>query len=149
MESSRYGSQMSNEKSGKQLTLDWFERVWNGSDERAIHELTCPDCEIKGLEMPMAGPDGFVAMHRMFQDAFSDINVEVLDLVEEDGHVAGHAQFHANHRSTDKPVSITFSISVKWRDGRMTEARNVVDYFGLLTSLGLVEARSLSAAFGG
>ncbi|WOO42795.1 ester cyclase [Rubellicoccus peritrichatus] len=137
-----------NAKTGKELTLEWFERVWHNAEVTAISELMCQHCNVKGLDMDSSGPAGFIPLHSAFCSAFESIRIEVLEMIEEEGVVMGHARFIAVHKATERKVDFVFSFSARWKDGRMSEARNVVDYVAMLSQLGLFDQHSMAKVFG-
>ncbi len=133
-------------KTAKELTLEWHERVWNNLEEAAIHELMCTRCDIAGLDLSSPGPEGFLKLYHQFLSVFEAIHIDVFEMAEEDGHVVGHARFTATHKATNRKVDFPFSLSVKWKDGKATEARNVVDYTTLLSQLDMLDMNTLAQA---
>ena len=121
------------------LTLEWFERVWNKLDETAIYDLMADCCEIKGLNLQDVGPKAFVSYFEKFTSTFEDIEIIVFEILENDDLVLGHARFTAKHRDSGINVDTVFSISAKWQDGKMIEARNVINFISLLSQLGFVD----------
>ncbi|WP_269540144.1 ester cyclase [Cerasicoccus fimbriatus] len=131
-----------------ELTHSWFRRVWNEQEEAAIHELLHPETVIEGLNLPAAGPEGFLPFYRTILENFQDHHVEVLQVVEQDGLVAGHAVFTGIHRATKTPVAIEFSLSLRWQNGQIIECKNVIDYLPMLSQLKLFSQETLGEALG-
>lgn len=116
--------------------LEWYERVWKHNEPEAIAELMAPDCVVHGLGVPVTGPEQFKGFHDSLIQAFSDPSVEVFEMEEIGDKTIGHATFKAQHKPTNQYVEFVFSFSVRWHDGQAIEARNVVDFTGLLTQIG-------------
>lgn len=135
-------------KTADELTREWFERVWNERDERAIYDLLAESCEIQGLGVGKSGPEGFLIFYRAFCASFSEINVEVTEMIEQGDRVMGHARCRAIHTKTQKPIDMEFSFSARWQDGKMVEAKNVVDNHAMLVQIGAVPVDLIVRALG-
>ncbi|MEM9418162.1 MAG: ester cyclase [Planctomycetota bacterium] len=135
-------------KSPNALVEEWFERVWNQCDENAVYEMMDPTCNVAGLDTKSAGPEGFLGFHRSFQNAFDSIHIEVTEAIEQDDLCIGHARFTATHKGTGKPVDMVFSASTRWRDGKIYEARNIVDFTTMLIQIGLLDPQIMVQALG-
>lgn len=136
-------------KTGRELTLEWFNRVWNNLEESAIDELMCKDCEIQGLNLAEKGPEGFKQFYRSYCAAFENIVMEVFELVEEEGLVLGHVRFTGTHLGSGKNVDIVVSLSVRWVNGKASFGRNVADFVTLLAQIGSLNPEILSEAIQG
>jgi predicted ester cyclase len=134
-------------KTAKELTREWFDRVWNHLDRSAIEELMDPECEILGLTATVRGPRGFLSVHESFTKAFDQIHVELVELVAEENEVAGHARFGARHRESQRQVDMMFSFSGKFENGRLKQVHHVVDYTSLLAQLNLFDPRRIGVVF--
>ncbi|WP_309396830.1 ester cyclase [Cerasicoccus maritimus] len=131
-----------------ELTQLWHERVWNQADESAIYEMLGENAVLEGLNLAEPGPAGFVPFHRGILMSFEGAHIEITQLIEQDGVVVGHAVFTGIHRASQSPVTIEFSLSVRWEDGKIAEAKNVVDYLPMLSQLKLFSQGDLGAALG-
>lgn len=134
-------------ESPKELTHQWFERVWNQLDEGAVMELMHPDGEILGLGTTVVGREGFIGYHRAFRRGFDQIRIEIVDLVAEDTAVAGHARFSAIHRGSGREVDIFLSFAGRFEDGKLRWVRNVVDFTALLSQIGTLDPRAVGLLF--
>ena len=94
-------------KSGKELTIEWFERVWNSRERSAISELMCNSCEVKGLNLSERGPDAFEQFYDSYCRAFENIQIEVLEMAEESELVVGNAQFRGVHIRSGKDIDLS------------------------------------------
>lgn len=129
-----------------ELTRAWFQRVWNERDEAAVHELLNTDAVIDGLGLQAKGPEGFLPFHQAFICAFESINVEITEIMEQEGVVMGHGVFTGIHHATQTPITIEFSFSARWENGQVVEANNVVDYLPMLSQLQLFSQDILGKA---
>lgn len=133
------------QRSAKDLTAEWFERVWNRGEEDAISELLAADCEVAGLDEK--GPASFLPLWRRFQAAFEGISVQVLELAADGRLVAGVVDFSARHVATAKEVSFPIGIVAEWERGKIVRARNVLDFATLLMQLELLDPALLEEVF--
>ncbi|MGB0993844.1 MAG: ester cyclase [Akkermansiaceae bacterium] len=133
-------------KTGKELTLEWFQRVWNNCEHDAIFDLMSEECEIHGLNLQKRGASGFAQFHTAYCKAFENIHIEVFEMAEENGLVIGHARFTAKHKKSNNDVDMVFSLSVRWQDGKAIEARDVVDFTTMLSQIGAFDMRVLADA---
>jgi len=131
-------------ESPKDLTHQWFERVWNQLDETAILELMHPDGEILGLGTTVVGREGFRGYHRAFRRGFDQIRIEIVDIVAEEHSVAGHSRFSALHRESGREVDIFLSFAGRFEDGKLRWMRHVVDFTALLSQVGTLDPRSVN-----
>lgn len=131
----------------REATEYWIEKVWNQQDGSVIADLMAEDCDLKGLDLPAKGREGFQAFHQAIIGAFGDVKVEILELGTEGDYAFGHCVFNATHRATGKPVTTNFSVSGKWKDGLLVEGRNVVDFTLMLTQLGELQPETMSRVF--
>ena len=135
------------EKSPKELTEEWHQRVWNDRDEDAIYELMDDECVVHGLDLTGPGPKRFVEFHRQYFEVWDPINIDIFEMIEFEDRAIGHATVKGTHIPTGNEIDAVFSISVKWRDGKIVEARNVVDYVTLLTQMGALDKNVMKEAF--
>lgn len=106
-----------------------------------------PEAMIDGLNMRQPGPDGFLPIHQAFISGFDNTHVEILEMMEKDGSVMGHAVFTGIHHATQTPVTMEFSFSGRWENGLLMEAKNVIDYLPMLTQLKLFSEDLFGKAF--
>ena len=131
---------------GKEVVQEWYDRVWNQSEEAAICELMDCDCKIDGLAVRKQGSEGFTEFYRGFQATFEDMHIEVMEMVEEDGRVFGHAKFTGKHIKSGNPVELIFATSATIQEGKIVEARDVVDFGSLMDQIGAVKLPNLAEA---
>ncbi|MEM0896461.1 MAG: ester cyclase [Verrucomicrobiota bacterium] len=131
-------------KTGKEWTEEWFDRVWNHKDTDFIHDHLSPECVIAGLGVPARGPDGFLLFHQSMFEIFDDLRIEVTEQAEEGELVVGNARIIALHKASEKQVDFEFGYSVRWVDGVIQTAHNIVDYLSMCTQAGILEEDFLS-----
>jgi predicted ester cyclase len=134
-------------ETSKELTREWFERVWNQLDEGAVMELMHPEGEALGLGTSVVGREGFIEYHRAFRRGFDQIRIEIVDLVAEADSVAGHARFSGLHRVSGREVDIFLSFAGRFENGKLRWVRNVVDFTALLSQVGTLDPRAVNLLF--
>jgi steroid delta-isomerase-like uncharacterized protein len=119
----------------KRLVHFWFEEAWNNGRTEIIDQLVAPDCLIFGLGDPLRGPDPFKEFHARYRGAFPDLLIQVHHVVAEDdwtaqrfGGVGTHTGDGLGVPATGNPISFTGMSFTRWKDGRMIEAHNNVDF---------------------
>jgi steroid delta-isomerase-like uncharacterized protein len=124
------------------LTRNWFERVWNQRDRRAIEELLAPNAVVHGLGDDRVGHAPFHEFHQMFLGAFPDVTVEVDDVIGDADKTAArftvrgtHHGDHLGFPATGKPILATGMCYVRWEAGRIAEAWNEFDSAGKIQAL--------------
>ncbi|MGE9297009.1 MAG: ester cyclase [Puniceicoccales bacterium] len=127
-----------------ELARVWFDRVWNQQEEPAIFEMLSADCMIEGLNMTEPGPVGFLPFYRGFINAFDAIRIELIELKELEDSSFGHGVFTGIHQRTRTPITIEFSFSARWKDGKVVEARNVIDYLPMLSQLHMLGQEAIA-----
>lgn len=131
----------------KELIVTWFDRVWNQLDGNAVRELMNEDGEILGLGTTVVDPEGFIRILRLYRAAFDQIHLEVVDLVEDDSSVAGHARFSGIHRQSTREVDFLFSFAARCEGNRLSWIRHVVDFTALLSQIGTLDPRAVNMIF--
>jgi ketosteroid isomerase-like protein len=127
--------------------IEWFERVWNQMDEKAIGELLAGDGEVLGLGTTVLGQPGLVAIHRAYRRTFHQIRVEMVDLVSGETDGAGHVRFSAVHRANGAEVDVLWSFAVRLEGGRIGRIRHVIDHAALLSQIGTFDLRAVNLIF--
>jgi steroid delta-isomerase-like uncharacterized protein len=129
----------------KHLTRRWFEEVWNEKRTDTIYELFSPEGKGYGLGPSgyIEGPKMFEQFHQRFLSAFSDINIDIGDVIAEGDKTAVRFTCSATHDGPglDMPASgnqVSFSgmTWVTWRDGKIVEGWNNYDQFEIMRQIG-------------
>lgn len=129
----------------KTLVRRWFDEVWNRRLRVSIDELMSPDCVVYGLaegQGPVHGRDGFIPFFERFVSAFPDIRITVDQVVSEGDSAVARIRATATHTgdglgiaATNRPVNLTGIVWSRWRDGKIVEAWNEFDAWGLMQQL--------------
>ncbi len=117
----------------------WYEEVWNRGRESAIDEMSEPNVIGHGLTDPngqeVVGAEAFKAMFRAFRGAFSEMHVEVEELIMQgDVSVARcvvtgmHTGDGLGKQPKGRPVRFTGMSMCRERDGKIVEAWNNFDF---------------------
>lgn len=136
------------EQQHKDLTRRFHEEVWENRNLEYIDEQVAEDFigHDPGLPEPVRGPEGVRQTAEMFQSAFPDAEVEIEHLVAEDDLLAVHRRLTGTHEGefmgiepTGADVEIPGIAIYRFENGKTVEEWQVVDNFGLLVQLGVVE----------
>lgn len=136
------------ERQHKELARRFHEEVWGNRnlayiDERIAEDFVGHD---PALPEPVEGPDGVRETAQLFQAAFPDASVEIEQLVAEGDHLAIHRTLTGTHEHefmgiepTGAEVEVAGMAIYRLEDGRIVEEWQVIDMFGLLVQLGVIE----------
>lgn len=130
----------------KALSRRWFEEVWNQGQSESIDALFAAAGVAHGLSdasgRPVLGPPGFRTFYDRFRAAFSDIHIEVDDVIAEADKTCTRFTFTATHTGpelgfapTGRRVRITGLCLIRWQDGQIAEAWNEFDAAGMNSQL--------------
>jgi len=121
------------------ILRQWFDEVWNQGRESAIDELSASHVATHGLMnadgTEIVDREGFKAMFRNFHAAFSEIHVEVEEVVEQGDLSVARCVVTGRHTGdglgvTPKGNSVRFTgmTMIREKDGKMVEAWNNFDF---------------------
>jgi predicted ester cyclase len=127
----------------KRLSRTWFEEVWNKRNRAAIDQLADPNAVTFGLvESGQRGTIAqFVPFWEKYTSAFPDCRIDVEDVIAEGDKTCIRIRVKATHTGeglgapTGNRVDLTGLILVRWRDGKIGEAWNEFDAYGLMQQL--------------
>ncbi|HEU4751475.1 MAG TPA: ester cyclase, partial [Armatimonadota bacterium] len=121
------------------------EEVWNQKRSEVIDEMWAPCAVAHGLGeagQDLSGVEGFKALHRKFLSAFPDLHIEVDDVVAEGDRTAARYTCTGTHQggtlgipATGRRVRFTGMSFTVWKDGRIVEGWNNVDFASMLQQL--------------
>ena len=106
----------------KQLTVRWFDEVWNQSRRETIFDLFAPDGVLYEGHTPIRGPQEFAAFYDRLQSQLSDIRVTPGVALAENDLVSLRWTVDAVHKATGKKASVSGISIVRIKDGRFIEA---------------------------
>lgn len=118
------------------LTYRWMKEVWNNGREDAIDEMLDENGIVHGLEgVNEPGPAGFKIFYQTFRQQFPKVNVEVEDVVSEDGYETSRCIVDAT-TATGQDVHFTGMTYLKIGNGKIVEAWNNFDFMSMYQQLG-------------
>ena len=118
------------------LTYRWMQEVWNNGREDAIDEMLDAEAVIHGLdEVKEPGPESFKQFYRSFRNQFPQVNVEVEDVVVQDGNETSRCIVNATTASGQQ-VQFTGMTFIILKDGKIGEAWNNFDFMSMYQQLG-------------
>jgi predicted ester cyclase len=106
----------------KQLTVRWFDDVWNQSRRDIIFELFAPDCVLHEGHTLIRGPQEFAAFYDRLQSQFSEIRITPGVALAQEDLVSLRWTVNAVHKATGKKTSVSGISIVRIKDGRFVEA---------------------------
>jgi steroid delta-isomerase-like uncharacterized protein len=134
--------------SPRDLSVAWFQRIWNDGDVNAVDELAAPSARFHGLpnsnERSISGPAAFKAYASAFRRAFPDIRVRIERSVCEGNMIALHCAVTGTNTgpglgpvATDRAVSFEGMVMARIEDGKLQEGWNCFDGATMYRQLGL------------
>lgn len=125
-----------------------IEEAWNEGNLEVIDELVAGDYELHVPSAPkeFRGPEGFKEFVRMYRTAFPDLTLSVEDRVVEGDKIADRIVSRGTHEGelmgiepTGRETEITSMVIHHLEDGEVVADYGLLDNFGLLQQLGVVE----------
>lgn len=120
----------------------WFEVIWNRGRRSAIAELLAPTAVLHDAGMDSIGVAPFYLFFDRMQDTFSDIHVEVEDILAEYDKACIRWTFTAQHTGygfsippTGAYVRATGLSVIHVEDGKVVEAWQNWDMLGLMEQI--------------
>lgn len=132
----------------KELARRFHEEVWAKRNLKYIDEVVAEGFVgyDPSLPEPVRGPGGVRETAELFQSAFPDTAVEIEHLVAEGDRLAIHRTLRGTHdgefmgiEPTGAKVEVDGMAIYRFEDGQILEEWQVIDLFGLLVALGVVE----------
>ncbi len=119
----------------KQLTIRWFEEIWNRGNRDVIAELFTPEGVLYDGAMLIRGPAEFERFYDRLRAQFSDIKISPVLVLAEGDLACVHWFAEVKHSTSGKSAHITGTSIVRIKDGRLVEAWQDWDAAGLATQL--------------
>ena len=129
---------------------NWFKRVWGGGDAGAIDELFVPDPEIReiGMQKPIELEE-FKELHKLICKQLKDIDIRINMTVEEGDWLSALCTCYAKSTRTDESVTVTGTVTVKIKDGKLRGGFQHWDFMHLWDQLGLLPGESFRKCLNG
>ena len=119
----------------KQLTVRWFEEVWNQGNRDVIAQLFAADAVLYDGSAVIRGPAEFEAFYDRLRAQFCDFRISPVILLAEGDLACIHWNAVFKHIPTDKPAHVTGTSIVRIKDGRFVEAWQNWDAAGMAAQL--------------
>lgn len=133
----------------KDIARRMNDEVWGNGNVELIDEFVAETYVEHNTASPeeIRGREGYKENVRMFHGAFSDVNVETVDLIADGDKVVNHYEIRATHdgtfmgiEPTGQEVSVSGIAIAQFEDGLIVEDWSNIDVLGLMQQLGVVEA---------
>jgi steroid delta-isomerase-like uncharacterized protein len=121
----------------KALITRWYEEVWNNGNDSAIDELFHPEGHARGVPQPdsdLIGPAGFKTLYHGFRQQFSNIHMDLEEILVDEHRVAVRWTATLTHSgdapglaATGKTVTLPGSSFAHYKDHQIYEAWNYMD----------------------
>ena len=136
------------------LMRRWFQEVWNEGREETIDEMFPRNSVMWGVSRPDAssrGPEEFRAFHQAMRKTFSEMHIELADVVQENDTAYARFSVSAKHSgdgfgiaATGKTITLVGMCCLKAANGVIAEGWNVWDQVGLARELGMLGPQALA-----
>lgn len=120
------------------LVRRWFDEVWCQKNTAAIDELMDAEALAHGLGeggVPTRGSQEFKEFHAKFCQAFPDLQIRVEEVLAERDLTAVRITACGSHQGeglelppTGREVCFSGMVFSRWRDGKIVEGWNLVDF---------------------
>lgn len=126
------------------LLREWYRRVWEKEDTAAIDFMLAEDFVIKGLEeQHLTGKDEFKMFHKMVLALLRDIRVSIDQHISDGPWISARLIMRAKARSGERSISVASHVMIHFKDQKIVEAHNLIDFFTAFTQLGFLPERAL------
>lgn len=112
------------------LSWRWFQEVWNNAQRSSIEKYFASETVPNGLSTPdqPKGPEGFRLFYDDFLSRFSDVHIEVADVIQQDDMEASHCHVKARHIGTGKPIHFSGVSLIRVANDKIIEAWNYFNF---------------------
>lgn len=120
-----------------ELLAQWFDQVWNKSNEDFIDEMLYKDVIIHGLD-PLGtsqGAESFKTFYKNFRESFPMVHIDIKILSENNEFVTAYCLISAKH-SRGNNISFTGLCVAKYKNGKIVEVWNNFDFLKMYQQLG-------------
>lgn len=119
------------------LTYRWFEEVWNQGMENSIDELLDRTAIIHGIEgITEPHVQGFKTFYHTFRQGFTNIHVEVEEVISEDDYESARCQVTATSKTTGQTVHFSGQTTIRIKNDKIVESWNNFDFLSMNQQLG-------------
>ena len=140
---------MNNTESFRPFVETWLRRIWKEGDPNVVSELCHEDMDVVlSRQIVTSHRDEFREFVAAIRSTFSACEATIVDFLESGDRVAAFCTFRGTRISDGREMDFDFSFIGRIREGRWTEARNVVDYSEMLACLGEIQPETVAKALG-
>lgn len=133
-----------------ELLENWFQRVWNEGDLDAIDDYFSEDTKANGLMPDMRlGPQDFRDFVPLVLALLDDLHIELINNTENEDWLQSLYKVTARSSASSAPVQVLGQVTIKVKDGKITEAYNCYDFMGMFEQLGQLPEQSLAICLTG
>ena len=129
-------------QTARELGRLWFEVVWNRGRRGAIAELLSPNVVLHDAGVDSVGIEPFLLFFDRMQDTFSEIHVDVEEIIEEYDKAcirwtstAKHTGFGFSVPPTGAEVRVSGLSVIHVEDGKVVEAWQNWDRLGMMDQI--------------
>ena len=121
------------------LCFKWFQEVWNNGRESAISELMADQTIIHGISdagADVKGFESFKKFHQSFHNDFSNIHVDVEEVLTQEDFESAHCTVTAKHTKSGNDVKFGGIVMARIDDGKIVESWNYFDFLTMYKQIG-------------
>lgn len=134
----------------KDILQRWYDEIWGKGNLDVIEELLCPDTLANGIFTAFSiRAEEFGELIQAGRTLLSDITTEIALCIEQDNRLAARLVFRAERADTGEPITFTSQVMVEFRDGKIVQMLNQLDYFTLFEQLGQIPREALAVCLTG
>ena len=128
------------------LMYNWFQEVWNKNNRDAIDALLTDDVITHGLSENghTVGKEAYLQFYDGFQQNYTDIQVTVEDVIQNEDTEIARCRVHALHTASGKPLNFTGICIARFVDGKIAEAWNEFNFLAMYQQLGFTLAAPMA-----
>lgn len=118
--------------------------VWNKGNIDLLDRIYDSNCILHvGSSVILEGTQGLKQMIQMFRNVIPDRNFQIDEIFTVGNKITERYTWQGTHKSIGKRVNVSGCVVYHLRDGKIVEAWNYEDMFGLYQQLGLNTSQSL------
>lgn len=126
--------------------IRWFEEIWNRERPEVVDELMDADCVLHDGSMDIRGPAEFHRFRAGLHEQFTHIRVQIHEATAEGDLAWARWSSTMRHKATGQALTTTGMSMVRFKDGRVAEAWQNWDRFGLMQQIGRPGSAAASAS---
>ena len=132
-------------KSHEEVMRRFIKEVINNGNFSVLSELIHPNYVYRSPDQQFHGPEAIKGLFTAYRAAFSDLNIEIDDLVAADEKVVILFTLTGTHKgdlmgiaATDKRVKVHGVVMSRFEEGKIVEEWEILDQLTMFQQLGVV-----------